>query len=266
MPTTLANDNWTQIQRGFGCDIAGRPDAPPIVLLHAAAYTRKAWLPQMRGLAEQYRVYAVDLPGHGDRSDRPFDYEASLSQLEAFLALQVRRPAILVGVSLGGCLSLDLAARCPARVAGLVLSGSSFDARTAICKLVLRGESIVFVAKEQTLIRRFHRFLRRTLPDDVAEEIVASGCYWHASAQAVLQLRGRDFFQSLRAYDGPILIANGARDIVHRSSERAFVRAAKNARAKPIAGGNHVCNLDQAAAFTKTVADFAAEVYRNGYE
>jgi pimeloyl-ACP methyl ester carboxylesterase len=259
--STATTENQTRTRSIRACDVAGHPDAPPIVLLHAAAYTRKAWLPQVRALADRFRVYAVDLPGHGERADQPFDYQASIRLLEAFLALHVRRPAVLVGISLGGCLSLDVAAHCPRRVTGLVLSGSSFDARGTVCKLILKGESIVFVAKEHALIRRYHRFLRRTQPSDIAEEIVAAGSYWHASAQAVLQLRGRDFFVSLRAYDGPILVLNGQRDIVHRSSERAFVRAAKNARLATIPGGNHVCNLDRAELFSETVAAFASEAF-----
>lgn len=47
------------------CDVAGPREAFPIVLLHGAAATRKMWVPQMEALSDEFRVIALDLPGHG---------------------------------------------------------------------------------------------------------------------------------------------------------------------------------------------------------
>ena len=49
-------------------DLIGPPDAPAIVLLHAAAYTRQMWGPQMEALGGESRILAPDLPGHGSRA------------------------------------------------------------------------------------------------------------------------------------------------------------------------------------------------------
>jgi pimeloyl-ACP methyl ester carboxylesterase len=193
----------------------------------------------MRLLAERYRVYALDLPGHGACASVRFEYEHALRTLERFLRDEVRRPALLAGVSLGGCLAMDLAGTHGDLVAGLALSGSTFDARGLICKLVLTGESVVFPRAERRLIHNLHEFARRQLPADAAEAIISGGSYWHAAAAAVRQLRGRDFPASLRRYDGPVLILNGRRDWVHRTAERAFARASA-----PNPGGRvYVCRL-----------------------
>jgi pimeloyl-ACP methyl ester carboxylesterase len=48
----------------IGCDVAGPLDAFPIVLVHGAAWTRKMWIPQMEALSDEFRMIAVDLPGH----------------------------------------------------------------------------------------------------------------------------------------------------------------------------------------------------------
>lgn len=243
-----------------GIDVAGAEDAPPIVLLHAASYTRRTWLLPMRILARTHRVYAIDLPGHGECPIRKFDYDDALDMLGGFLQERVGRPALLAGISLGGCLAMELAPRHPDLVAGLALSGSTFDARGKVCHLVLTGESIVFPRWEKRLIRKLHRFANNSLPADAAEAIIEGGSWWHAAADAVKQLRGRDFPASLRRFDGPVLILNGDRDFVHRTAERAFARVCKDVRVETIRGGHHVCSLNDPAAYADAVRRFAEEM------
>jgi pimeloyl-ACP methyl ester carboxylesterase len=50
----------------------GRPAGPTVVLLGGFPQTRWAWHKVMPGLAERFRVVALDLPGQG-HSDRPRD-------------------------------------------------------------------------------------------------------------------------------------------------------------------------------------------------
>lgn len=243
-----------------GVDVAGPMDGPPIVLLHAASFTRRSWLLPMRLLAQCYRVYAIDLPGHGECPDREFDYERALRLIETFLADVVQQPALLVGISLGGCLAMEVAARRADQVAGLVLTGSAFDPRGVIARIVLTGESLVFPRCERKLVENLHNAVRLRLPKDAADAIVEGGSWWLAAAQAVKQLRGRDFVASLKQYDGPVLILSGRRDWVHRTAERAFVRASGNATVETIEGGSHVCILDDPDAYAEAVDRFAATV------
>jgi pimeloyl-ACP methyl ester carboxylesterase len=56
-------------------DAAGPVNGPAIVLVHGSVVTRKMWLPQLRGLADGYRVLAPDLPGHGALAHVPFTPE-----------------------------------------------------------------------------------------------------------------------------------------------------------------------------------------------
>ncbi|EMA33868.1 alpha/beta fold hydrolase, partial [Halobiforma nitratireducens] len=41
-----------------GVDVAGPPDAPALVFVHGAMFTRKMWAPQRDALADEYRVVA----------------------------------------------------------------------------------------------------------------------------------------------------------------------------------------------------------------
>jgi pimeloyl-ACP methyl ester carboxylesterase len=75
-------------------------------------------------LSREYRVIAVDRPGHG-KTDRPSDKTASVEYqaelLHRVLAqLSIAQP-VLVGHSWGGALALAYALRYPSEVSGLIL-------------------------------------------------------------------------------------------------------------------------------------------------
>jgi pimeloyl-ACP methyl ester carboxylesterase/putative sterol carrier protein len=100
-------------------------EGPPVVLLHGLGATRLSWMPLLQPLADRYRVLAPDLPGHGESSKprvtyTPRFYAGVIGRLLAELELD---RAVLVGNSMGGRIALEVAARAPARVAGLVLVG-----------------------------------------------------------------------------------------------------------------------------------------------
>jgi len=123
----------------------GDPEAPPVILLHDAANDLRMWAPLIRPLAENYRVIAPDLRGHGQTSCPPFDTSAHASDanvsssnsddcysisafaedvraLMEFLEIGV---CVLVGTGFGGSVALELAVHAPERFAGLVLSDAS---------------------------------------------------------------------------------------------------------------------------------------------
>ncbi len=232
-------------------------DAPPLVFLHAASYTRKMWLPQTHRLQTEFRTVALDLPGHGARAATPFTFRAATQAIHETLERENIARAVLVGVSLGGCVALDYAAQRPDRVAGLVISGSTIDTQALLSRLVLTGESLVFPRGAPAFTRALARFLKARFPAPMAAEMIHSGTYWDAAADAVKAMRGRDFPARLSVFPGPTLILNGERDWVHRRAERAYLAAAQHARMEIIPRAGHVANLDEPEAFTDAVREFA---------
>lgn len=83
----------------------GRPDAPPIVLLHGGHQSAHSWDLVSLSLAQRFRVLALDQRGHGDSEwSRDVTYTNNDMSLdaEAFIAaMGVTRP-ILIGHSMGG--------------------------------------------------------------------------------------------------------------------------------------------------------------------
>jgi pimeloyl-ACP methyl ester carboxylesterase len=102
---------------------SGPVDAPPVVLVHGLSATNASMLPLIPALAEDYRVLAPDLPGHGGSEATSSPHAARFlgDWLSAFLRKTCDRPAVLVGNSLGGRTALEAALNSPFEVRGLVL-------------------------------------------------------------------------------------------------------------------------------------------------
>jgi pimeloyl-ACP methyl ester carboxylesterase len=105
----------------------------PLVLVHGLGARADSWAELILPLIHLgFRVYVPDLLGYGS-SDRPdVDYSISLQAelLRRFLDSQNLKQADIAGWSMGGWISLKLAADTPARVRRLILmdsAGMRFD-------------------------------------------------------------------------------------------------------------------------------------------
>ncbi|MBS2034238.1 alpha/beta fold hydrolase [bacterium] len=100
----------------------GHRNAETVLMVHGAAGNQSNFSPQMKALADQFRVVAVDLRGHG-RSPWPVPKPSIhdfYQDLEEFLDWMPERFS-LVAHSFGGYLSTRLAATHPQRVRHLAL-------------------------------------------------------------------------------------------------------------------------------------------------
>ncbi|MEU9152943.1 alpha/beta hydrolase [Streptomyces sp. NPDC048417] len=102
--------------------VSGPPDAPPLVLLHAMGEDGTDWDIVAPVFARSWRVYALDLRGHG-RSDWPGEYSLQLMRDDVlgFLDALALDRVDLVGHSMGGLVAYLLAEDSPQRVNRLVL-------------------------------------------------------------------------------------------------------------------------------------------------
>lgn len=103
-------------------DVAGDPDAPPMVLLHALGESRESWAPVVERFVPRHRVYAVDLRGHGD-SDRPgtYSFGAMCADTVGLLDALGLTDVVLVGHSMGGVVVYRAALARPDLVTRIVI-------------------------------------------------------------------------------------------------------------------------------------------------
>jgi pimeloyl-ACP methyl ester carboxylesterase len=93
---------------------------PPIVFSHAGIADRRMWEYQFQHLAADHRVIRFDWRGYGQSGDAVGSYAHHEDLLGLLDALEIRRAA-LVGCSMGGTHSLDVALLAPHRVSALML-------------------------------------------------------------------------------------------------------------------------------------------------
>lgn len=87
---------------------------PPLLLVHGLGGDRNTWRPVLEPLRREHDVIVVELPGFGGASPLPDDVEPRPKALARALGAELERqqvgPVHAVGVSLGGWVSLELAA------------------------------------------------------------------------------------------------------------------------------------------------------------
>lgn len=105
---------WEQRGRATG--------GPTLVLIHGWNCDRRYWEPAMAELADDYRMVAVDLGGHGESGAgrQAWTIGAFGEDVAAVVRLLELDRVILVGHSMGGPVALEAAGRLEGRVIGVV--------------------------------------------------------------------------------------------------------------------------------------------------
>lgn len=96
---------------------------PPVLLIHSLGASSVTWRDNIRPLAERHRVFAIDLPGHGDsdKPDIPYDAPFMVNLVAEFVSALGLEQVALVGNSIGGGLCLLVALELPEIVSKLAL-------------------------------------------------------------------------------------------------------------------------------------------------
>ena len=125
MRVTLDIDGWpvTVYDRGRG---------RPVVFLHGATQDRTVWTAQVAWFRHSTRTISFDMRGHGQtplgREIEAGDAVLTMERLgrdclDVLDRMGIEK-AVLCGVSLGGMVALDVAARAPHRVEALILANT----------------------------------------------------------------------------------------------------------------------------------------------
>ncbi len=120
----------------------------PLVFLHGFCETHEIWNEFVRPLATHFHIFTVDLPGFGKSEllPAPFSIDQVADSVADWL-IEIRIPkCVVIGHSMGGYVTLALAARHPELLNGFGLFHSTSFADTEE-KIVNRTRVIEFVQK-----------------------------------------------------------------------------------------------------------------------
>jgi pimeloyl-ACP methyl ester carboxylesterase len=245
-----------------GARRGGGRKRPAIVFLHGTRLTGAQWAGQVASLARDFRCIAPDLPGHGTAAGTAFTLAGAAESVIRTIEEEAGGRAVVVGLSLGGYVAMEVAARRPDCVAGLVLAGATAEP-VGPRSLLYRGLATIFDSVDEALLDLVNRwFFRARFPPEIAAPIEAGGFHFRGGAVAVRALVGERFRPRLARYPGRTLLLNGEFDLLFRLSARDFAEAAVDARRMTLPRATHLTNLDRPDLFTAAVRRFALEVDR----
>ena len=279
--------DWREHQRWVS--VAGTPvntidmgEGPAIVFVHGLSGSWPNWLEQLPVFAKDHRVIAMDLPGFG-HSPMPHDHitiSAYGRILDGLLEALGVDAATVVGNSMGGFVSAELAIAFPQRVERLVLVSaagiSTYRHRDVerIEPYLRRVASIVAVYTGWTAARSDWIARRRGLRN-ITLGLVTRHPSRLPAALVAEQLRGAGkpgFMQALRAnIDYPVterlpeiacptLIVWGDEDkIIPVGDASVFEELIPNSSKVIFEGTGHMAMLERPAAFNEMLSEFIEE-------
>jgi pimeloyl-ACP methyl ester carboxylesterase len=158
-------------------DFGGPADGSPIVLVHGLGGSHLNWVRVGPALAERGRVYALDLPGFGLSTSgrRTASVQANAAILTRFVQEIAGAPAVLVGNSMGGMVSLLATDTRPESVAGLVLVDPSLPVPRHKPDLQVTSQFLLYAVP--FVGQRYMTFTRNRMSDRQLVERVVNLCF-----------------------------------------------------------------------------------------
>jgi pimeloyl-ACP methyl ester carboxylesterase len=244
-------------------DRHGQGVGPPVLLVHGMGGNAAGFLPIVRAVVKaSRRVMAVELPGHGRARLAPGETPASMQECAQAVGAALRdleAPAVLVGSSLGGALSLFTAAALPDQVLGVVglnpagapLAGAD---REAVLFAFRGGGAQAALETNRRLYQRPPR-LGWLFARDLAR-------HWSsAPVQAFVAELGSDLPgldpELLASIEKPVLILWGEGDrILPASSVDYFRKHLRRGEVEMVAQSGHLPMVEQSALVAARIARF----------
>jgi len=225
----------------------------PILLTHGFGATSRMWDEQIEEFTDRYRLILWDLPGHGEsgparRGPTP---DGVVRDMLAILNAAEAERVVLVGLGVGGRMSLQFWHEFSPRVRGMVLIGTMPGLRSGLAREIWNGQ-----------IGELASALERDGLDaleggaEVDPRLHSGSLGLAATARGLLTRRDDGALPWLAEIDVPVLVLVGSEDKPNLTAAHFMARAIPNAREVVIPRANHAANIHKAAAVNAAIREF----------
>jgi pimeloyl-ACP methyl ester carboxylesterase/putative sterol carrier protein len=234
----------------------------PIVCFHAASQDSLMYRHVLDGLSDEFRVIAIDAPGHSKSElpvSGPFQSLTRHAEFNEHLmqALGLERPAI-IGCSMGGNLVLELGARKPDAYSAIISAeGADYTPTVSdffLDMLLMNGTEIIGAwSRSMTGYRT---------PPDRAQEVV-----WQISRTTPQVMRGDltgyanfDQRSQVGKIKAPVMLLRGDADwLVYQEKVEETASRIPGSKIAVLAGTGHYPMTENPLEFCETVRSFLHE-------
>lgn len=227
-------------------------DGENIVLIHGFGANKDNWTRLARELTDEFNIYAIDLPGHGDSSkalDLGYRFEDQVGHVSKILAaLNIDKPHMM-GNSMGGAITALYAATYPDQLRSAVLFDPAgiFKYDSELVELVLEGDNPLIPSKEGDF-KRLIDFALEKKPFvpwpiyEVMEERAIANRDVNQVIFAAIRDSGYepDFRNAIARIEVPVLVIWGMEDrVINYRNADVFVEQIPDARKVLLEGVGH---------------------------
>ncbi|SDC36704.1 Pimeloyl-ACP methyl ester carboxylesterase [Sanguibacter gelidistatuariae] len=230
------------------------------MFIHGVRSSSALWDAQIRAAhAAGYEAVAVDLPGHGARRDERFTLDNAFTVIDDAIASvgEGTSPVVLVGLSLGGYVTLEYAARRPARLAGVIASACTCDPKGKPVRMY--GQVAHHVTRAISSVQAWAgRWTPALVPDLAGRRLRVDGSTapfrpgWDVVTDMLGQLAGRSSIENLKQITVPIWFVNGQRDHL-RLEEKKYLAAVPTSRLVVIPKAGHDVSFEAPHEFNRVM-------------
>lgn len=249
----------------LACEMAGRNDAPAVILCHSLAATMGIWDAQVVTLSSRFRLVRYDLRGHGASAapEGPYTFEMLAGDVIALMdGLGIER-AHFVGISIGGMIGQYLGLLHGGRIGKLALCSTT--SRTPPEGRGLWDQRVADVEKggmatqvEATLDRWFTPAFRARAPETIGRiEAMIRATPVQGLLGCAHAIRALDVTDRLPCIGNPTLVMPGELDQgAPVAASLAIAEKIPEAGMYVIPGARHLTNVENPEAFNEALMAF----------
>ncbi|MFO7995146.1 MAG: alpha/beta fold hydrolase [Marinobacter sp.] len=247
-------------------------DGETIVLVHGFGANKDNWTRLARELTNDFNVYAIDLPGHGDSSkalDLGYRFEDQVGHVSKILSALEIDEAHMMGNSMGGAITALYAATYPEQVRSAVLFDPAgiFEHDSELVDLVMDGDNPLIPAKEGDFKRLIDFALEKKpfvpwpIYDVMEEKAIANREVNEVIFTAIRDTGFEpDFRNAITRIEAPVLVVWGKEDrVINYRNAEVFVDRIPDARMVLLEGIGHAPMVEVPEESAQLFREFLAE-------